>query len=808
MMDMLTRFSLIMLISLAIAIPVLLPMFIVLAVFARKKQHTASVPMYDTAEKGNTLPDSVESPDLHQEIPSSEKEKKTHNFNSSQLLLLIGTAFVVLSGIAFGVASWVKTTPTGRVAIIVAAAAVSFLISFFFRKVLKLKGTSASFYSVGSIFSSIALLTAGAYQLMGEWFSFSGDGLCMLLTLSSLLIAALSIIGYKLYDIKASGYVGLYAVSLSVIFAAAQLTDEFMYFAVLMILIQAVITALFNIFEFHKYIPLQLKVRTAANITSITYAAISVVYVVSKLWNPTLASFAILAAIIFQMIFYGITLKNRSLILLQCITSIFSSIVVGNWFGYKFENNLGLPVFGLCLILIFLANKFIPALRNGINSKISLGAASFAVLALFLQFGNDVPFLGYVVTLTMACIYLIYTFSNNTSAQYLCGIAAPVTFIANAFMFYEDKLAALYNDDSRTLYYCFFVCVMLAVNAMICYLPQISFRLYVKTHRESDVLLYTNLILTAIVMIALSGEEYALCFIPAIIAHYILSHKVKNNFAGMGSVFAILSVIFNYLSGYTDLMTRPVSYIMLGLLAVLTLVSRIMYSKALVYHTDNKVRIDVIQLTSWLAIFYSFTGYNTPLSIKLLAIALYIANFVRKNTKPNTSAVILTISTLITMYALIIRPFFVFDSDIITSKINLAIIALTGFAFSIIWKKHTSAAKLLSTGMYIFSFASLIFDAMKYHSAGNTIFVLAVTALILIISSSVKSKTWFTASSAALIIITLYSTKKYLMTLNWWAYLFIVGLILIGAAAFNEFCKSRNISPKETVKAKFAGWKW
>ena len=72
---MLTRFSLIMLISLAIAIPVLLPMFIVLAVFARKKQSAASVPMYDTAEKGSTLPDSVASPDLHKEIPSSEKEK-------------------------------------------------------------------------------------------------------------------------------------------------------------------------------------------------------------------------------------------------------------------------------------------------------------------------------------------------------------------------------------------------------------------------------------------------------------------------------------------------------------------------------------------------------------------------------------------------------------------------------------------------------------------------------------------------------------------------------------------------------------
>ena len=72
---MLTRFSIIILISLAIAIPVLLPMFIVLAVFARKKQSAASVPMYDTAETEGTLVDSNESPALRTEIPVPEKEK-------------------------------------------------------------------------------------------------------------------------------------------------------------------------------------------------------------------------------------------------------------------------------------------------------------------------------------------------------------------------------------------------------------------------------------------------------------------------------------------------------------------------------------------------------------------------------------------------------------------------------------------------------------------------------------------------------------------------------------------------------------
>ena len=144
----------------------------------------------------------------------------------------------------------------------------------------------------------------------------------------------------------------------------------------------------------------------------------------------------------------------------------------------------------------------------------------------------------------------------------------------------------------------------------------------------------------------------------------------------------------------------------------------------------------------------------------------------------------------------------------ISSKITLAIVALTGLAVRFIWRHHKSAADTASNIIFVSAFAGLIIDAMRFHNAGNTIFVMAVTIVMLLIACALRSKTWFTASSAALVIITLYATRKYLMALDWWVYLFIAGIVLIGTAAFNEYCKKNGSDIRSTITGKFAGWKW
>ena len=125
-------------------------------------------------------------------IKPSKPEKHREPLSSSTVMLLIGTALVVLSRIAFGAANWLNTSPLGRVAIIMTASVVSFLISLLFGKGVKLKGTSIAFYIVGSLMIPVAMTVAGYYDLFGRWFSVFGGGRYLLFALGFAMTAAAS----------------------------------------------------------------------------------------------------------------------------------------------------------------------------------------------------------------------------------------------------------------------------------------------------------------------------------------------------------------------------------------------------------------------------------------------------------------------------------------------------------------------------------------------------------------------------------------------------------------------------------------
>ena len=242
---------------------------------------------------------------------------------------------------------------------------------------------------------------------------------------------------------------------------------------------------------------------------------------------------------------------------------------------------------------------------------------------------------------------------------------------------------------------------------------------------------------------------------------------------------------------------------------VYLLLSKVFYPVRIVNKTDDgDTRLDFFILTGCIGFtFFSYVGRTEIFLIKI-ALAVYIACFVKKKTSPDNASALLTISAVITAFALATRPFLVPGSAMISSKITLAIVALTGLAIRFIWRHHKSAADTASSIIFVSAFAGLIIDAMRFHNAGNTIFVMAVTIVMLLIACALRSKTWFTASSAALVIISLYATRKYLRALDWWVYLFIAGIVLIGTAAFNESCKHNGSDIRSTITGKFAGWKW
>jgi len=133
---------------------------------------------------------------------------------------------------------------------------------------------------------------------------------------------------------------------------------------------------------------------------------------------------------------------------------------------------------------------------------------------------------------------------------------------------------------------------------------------------------------------------------------------------------------------------------------------------------------------------------------------------------------------------------------------------MLGAAFRIIWRKHEKGAKIASNVIFISTFSALMIDALYFENAGNTVFVLAVTTAILIVSFMIKSKVWFSVSSIAIAAIILYSAKDFLGSLSGWVYLFAAGLILIGIAAINEYYKQKGENVKSKLAGVFSDWRW
>ena len=199
---------------------------------------------------------------------------------------------------------------------------------------------------------------------------------------------------------------------------------------------------------------------------------------------------------------------------------------------------------------------------------------------------------------------------------------------------------------------------------------------------------------------------------------------------------------------------------------------------------------------------------KTSSFLKLISIAVFIAGFIKRNTKKDSAAVLLSISVFFTALAAINRPFLNPDSSMVQSKITLAVMVFAGIAYRYIWKNHKDASKIVSTIVFVLSFAGLIIDGLIYSELLNRIFVLAVTAAILVFSFFVKSKTWFIASSVSLVIITVVSTWEYFDAAGWWVYLLAVGVIFIAIAAVNEACRKKGETMKSTVSKKFSDWTW
>lgn len=740
-------------------------------------------------------------------IPNYTPKKPKQKLSASTVMLLIGTIFIMLSAITFVAANWLGMEPAGRVFTLAGAAVIAFAISGVLKAAVHLDRTSAAFYMIGTLVGIVSFGTAGYYEMFGEWFSFSGMGNCIFLAVTALLASVSAFAGYNLYKHESFHYTAFSFISLAILFLCGQFAYQYEEYAIAVAIAQLIITAVIHVLKPQKNTVFEKPVRVIGDISAVIYQIFAMCYVVASTFKPTWYTFIILVILLGQLFLYGLLKNKKWMFIWADIVSIYAAITVSVVCETEANEPVSMLVFGLLTLGIYVFNRFIPENPTSAKAVSFVGLIIGAIVCLNAN-TDELYGLNLLVPAAVVVLSIYYCLHMSKDIQFIAGIALPLMPWCIAYSIYDSYWTGGNSGELGVLVYGGLALVYIIIAAFFIYLPSISIDFYSKHLIKAHTAEYSAMAAAVIALFTVVDySEFYFITIALCILHFIVSCSMRCNITAAGSVIALIAVVRNVLGECVkDELTGIL--VLYGLFTVLIILSRVVFPKSFVSKEKGKVKIDILLPASMIAIWGTAFVDDMSYFLFKIAVAVFIASFVKKNTGKDAAAVLLSVSAFIASCAFIFRPFFMTDSSVISSKINLAIMVLLGISYRFIWRNHGGTAKIVSTVVFILAFAGLIFDGIVHDSMGNRIFVLAVTAAILIFSFYAKSKTWFTASSIALVILTIMLTGKYFEFAGWWVYLLAVGVIFIAIAAVNEACKKKGESMKETVSKTFSDWSW
>ncbi|NLT12297.1 MAG: hypothetical protein GXY06_07805 [Clostridiaceae bacterium] len=190
--------------------------------------------------------------------------------------------------------------------------------------------------------------------------------------------------------------------------------------------------------------------------------------------------------------------------------------------------------------------------------------------------------------------------------------------------------------------------------------------------------------------------------------------------------------------------------------------------------------------------------------VAFLLLALYALSFVKRTRSKYAERIALTFASFFALVAVWTQPLLDIP-DIILLEINL--IAFVGF-FVLIdrfsWKSKVSKSLVFVSTCISLAIAGLA--AMASADIVDALIIGIASFVILIVSFAFKRKQWFILATVTLLVLVLYMTRAFWAMIEWWIYLLLVGLILIGLAAANEISKQKGEKLSSKAKRIFRDW--
>lgn len=264
-------------------------------------------------------------------------------------------------------------------------------------------------------------------------------------------------------------------------------------------------------------------------------------------------------------------------------------------------------------------------------------------------------------------------------------------------------------------------------------------------------------------------------------------------------------------------------FIGVGLFAVLLVFSRIFHRGGFCEKREGRFKLDIPAIGMAAAVLVTAGSYSGGIISSramqftaIVELAVFALNLIRGKTSEKFDRWAITVATAAVCALVWAQPFGDITNSVLLWKLNILPLLLFGIMLRLIWKKGSDgipdeyAAKVreeLSFASFLAAFVVLLIDALSNQTLANTIIVLVITLTIMLSSFALRSGRWFVISTSAFLGLTLYITRDFFSSVQWWVYLLAAGILLISISAANEYLKTRGDSLKNRLSKMRSRWK-
>ena len=240
------------------------------------------------------------------------------------------------------------------------------------------------------------------------------------------------------------------------------------------------------------------------------------------------------------------------------------------------------------------------------------------------------------------------------------------------------------------------------------------------------------------------------------------------------------------------------------------LLGRVIFPKLFLDKKEKKLHtIDIFAVaTLFLICWQIFLGTRANMTVALVTLAVFFLNFYKRGLGHTRQRIMLTLSGSSLLLAWWGQPWINIPEFIEMELIVMPAIAFMLVLQCLIWKKHKTVLDNVTFGCAILAVISLIVDALSTKGLFDIMFLGIVSLVVLLYSFYFKRKKWFCFATTVLLVLAIYMTRHFWASIAWWAYLLIVGILLIVIAAWNERLKQKGTSIKKTTTRLWEEWTW